>query len=123
MSKQLYYIAIVCPPAVNEEILVFKHWMRDQFNCKAALKSPAHITLIPSFLMEKRLEDDLAETALFATQDLCVKLSTSEMSRLSTIKSLLQAGTARLRSRRSPKARDIASLPHWRRNITTAGAG
>jgi 2'-5' RNA ligase len=62
MSKQLYYIAIVCPPAVNEDILVFKHWMRDRFGCKAALKSPAHITLVPSFLMEKRLEDDLVET-------------------------------------------------------------
>jgi 2'-5' RNA ligase len=61
MSKQLYYIAIVCPASVNEDILVHKHWMREHFGCKAALKSPAHITLIPSFLMEKRWEDDLVE--------------------------------------------------------------
>jgi 2'-5' RNA ligase len=62
MSKQLYYIAIVCPEPVNEAILTHKHWMREHFGCKAALKSPAHITLIPSFLMEKRMEDDLVET-------------------------------------------------------------
>ena len=61
MSKQLYYIAIVCPPVINEEILTHKVFMRDHFGCKAALKSPAHITLVPSFLMEKRLEDDLVE--------------------------------------------------------------
>lgn len=62
MSKQLYYIAIVCPPAVDGEIHAHKVYMRDHFGCKAALKSPAHITLVPSFLMEKRLEDDLVET-------------------------------------------------------------
>lgn len=62
MSKQLYYLAIVCPESVNEDILIHKQWMREHFGCKAALKSPAHITLIPSFLMEHRLEDDLVET-------------------------------------------------------------
>lgn len=62
MSKQLYYIAIVCPPFVDEEVHTHKVYMRDRFGCKAALKSPAHITLVPSFLMEKRLEDDLVET-------------------------------------------------------------
>jgi 2'-5' RNA ligase len=62
MSKQLYYIAIVCPDDINEAILTQKHWMREHFGCKAALKSPAHITLIPSFLMEARQEEDLVET-------------------------------------------------------------
>ncbi len=62
MSKQLYYIAIVCPDDINEAILIHKHWMREHFGCKAALKSPAHITLIPSFLMEARQEEDLVET-------------------------------------------------------------
>ena len=61
MSKQLYYIGIVCPEDINAEILSHKHWMRQHFGCKAALKSPAHITLIPSFLMESGLEDDLME--------------------------------------------------------------
>jgi 2'-5' RNA ligase len=61
MSKQLYYLAIVCPENVNTEILIHKHWMRQHFGCKAALKSPAHITLIPSFLMEEQLGDDLME--------------------------------------------------------------
>jgi 2'-5' RNA ligase len=61
MSKQLYYIGIVCPEDINAEILSHKHWMRQHFGCKAALKSPAHITLIPSFLMESALEDDLRE--------------------------------------------------------------
>lgn len=61
MSKQLYYIGVVCPENINAEILSHKHWMRQHYGCKAALKSPAHITLIPSFLMESALEDNLKE--------------------------------------------------------------
>jgi 2'-5' RNA ligase len=45
----MYYIAIVCPDNLNNKIKGFKLWMQEKFGCKVALKSPAHITLIPPF--------------------------------------------------------------------------
>jgi 2'-5' RNA ligase len=45
----LHFIAIVTPDSINQQVLVWKEFMLQQFNCKAALKSPAHITLIPPF--------------------------------------------------------------------------
>jgi 2'-5' RNA ligase len=42
----MYFIAIVCPPVVNEQVLNFKLWMKERFGCIVALKSPAHITLV-----------------------------------------------------------------------------
>src|SRR4051794_35260020 len=47
----LYFIAIVTPDTINQQVLEWKNYMLQQFNCKAALKSPAHITLIPPFHM------------------------------------------------------------------------
>jgi len=46
-----YYIAIVAPPVVNEKVLEWKKYMQQQFGCKVALKSPAHITLVAPFHM------------------------------------------------------------------------
>jgi 2'-5' RNA ligase len=45
----MYFLALVCPGHIDEKILQFKYWMRDHFNCIVALKSPAHITLVPPF--------------------------------------------------------------------------
>ncbi|MBC7829469.1 MAG: 2'-5' RNA ligase family protein [Chitinophagaceae bacterium] len=65
MSSAMYYIAILAPGEVNEKILQWKHFMRDRFGCIAALKSPAHITLISPFWMNKDfqflLENNLKE--------------------------------------------------------------
>lgn len=58
----MYYAAILCPPQVDEKILRFKHWMRDRFGCVAALKSPAHLTLVPPFWLEETREADLLQT-------------------------------------------------------------
>jgi 2'-5' RNA ligase len=58
----MYYIAIVCHAEVNEKVLQFKYWMKEQFGCVVALKSPAHITLIPPFWLEERRETDLLQT-------------------------------------------------------------
>jgi 2'-5' RNA ligase len=62
VSHHMYYAAIVCPPEVNEKVLQFKQQMRDRFGCTAALKSPAHITLIPPFWLEKTREQELIKT-------------------------------------------------------------
>jgi len=56
----LYFIAIVAPDEVNRQVLDWKNYMLSQFNCKKALRSPAHITLIPPFYMQSALEKTLA---------------------------------------------------------------
>lgn len=56
-SHSMYYVAIVCPEELNKIILGFKLWMQEKFGCKVALKSPAHITLIPPFWMDTGKED------------------------------------------------------------------
>ncbi|MBE7173856.1 MAG: RNA 2',3'-cyclic phosphodiesterase [Williamsia sp.] len=45
----LYFVAITAPPAVDHEVLQFKQTMLEQYGCRVALRSPAHITLIPPF--------------------------------------------------------------------------
>jgi 2'-5' RNA ligase len=58
----MYYVAIVCPADVNEKVLQFKYWMKEQFGCVVALKSPAHITLIPPLWLEQSEETILQQT-------------------------------------------------------------
>lgn len=55
----LHFIAIVTPNDINQQVLEWKHYMLQQFNCKVALKSPAHITLIPPFRMPDAMQPDL----------------------------------------------------------------
>ena len=55
----MYYIALLAPDAINEDILRWKHFMRDRFGCIVALKSPAHITLISPFWMKTDLQSIL----------------------------------------------------------------
>jgi 2'-5' RNA ligase len=61
-SHNMYFIAIVCPPETDKNVLKFKNWMKEQFACVVALKSPAHITLIPPFWLDERKEKKLQET-------------------------------------------------------------
>lgn len=56
---KLYFAALVLPNALNEAIQVFKNLMRDRWGCSVALKSPAHITLIPPFWMDETLTASL----------------------------------------------------------------
>lgn len=59
---RMYYVAIVCPADIDKNVLAFKHWMRDHFGSAAALKSPAHITLIPPFWIEENNEEAFIKT-------------------------------------------------------------
>lgn len=56
---QMYFIAIVLPPHLNEKVLKYKQMMFDKYNCKVGLKSPAHITLVPPFWMADEKEQQL----------------------------------------------------------------
>jgi 2'-5' RNA ligase len=55
----LYFIAIVLPPELDEKILHYKHRMAEKYDCRVGLKSPAHITIIPPFWMEEEKEAQL----------------------------------------------------------------
>jgi len=61
-EHNMYYFAIVCPEQINEKIQQFKQWMKDRFGCMVAMKSPAHITLIPPFWLANELEIELIKT-------------------------------------------------------------
>jgi len=55
----MYFIAVVLPQHLNEKVLKYKQMMLEKYNCKVGLKSPAHITLIPSLWMEDEKEQQL----------------------------------------------------------------
>lgn len=55
----MYFIALVLPPHLNEKIQKYKEWMRERFGTRVALKSPAHITLVPPFWLEAEKEEEL----------------------------------------------------------------
>jgi 2'-5' RNA ligase len=55
----MYYIALVAPEHINRQVLKWKNYFKDNFGCTVALKSPAHITIIPPFWMNDELEKEL----------------------------------------------------------------
>lgn len=56
---EMYFIAQVLPPKLNEKVLRHKNFMLEQYGCRVGLKSPAHITLVPPFWMEEEREQVL----------------------------------------------------------------
>jgi 2'-5' RNA ligase len=56
---EMYFVALVAPPAINEKVLTWKQKMQQEYDCRVALKSPAHVTLISPFWMNEALEKDL----------------------------------------------------------------
>lgn len=56
-KKQLYFIALIPPEALREQVKSIKEEMRERFNAKHALKSPAHITLQMPFRREESEEE------------------------------------------------------------------
>lgn len=55
-KHNMYFVAIVCPGQINEKVEQFKQWMKDRFGCVVAMKSPAHITLIPPFWLAHEMQ-------------------------------------------------------------------
>lgn len=55
----LYFIALIPPENIKEEIKAFKEEVRDKYNVKHALKLPAHITLQRPFKMPDPIEQEL----------------------------------------------------------------
>lgn len=57
----LFFIAVVAPEVVNKQVLVWKEYMREKFGCKVALRSPAHVTLVPPFSLAGEKEAAIGE--------------------------------------------------------------
>ena len=55
----MYFIALVLPQPLNENIFKYKQMMLEKYNCRVGLKAPAHITLVPPFWMEEEKEQQL----------------------------------------------------------------
>lgn len=55
----LYFIALIPPENIKEEIRSFKEEVKEKYNVKHALKLPAHITLQKPFKMPSPLEEEL----------------------------------------------------------------
>ncbi|MCS3796221.1 RNA 2',3'-cyclic phosphodiesterase [Niastella sp. OAS944] len=64
-----YFMAIVAPDEINQQVLEWKHYMLQHFNCKVALRSPAHVTLIPPFNMPDTMQHELEEVLLEFAQE------------------------------------------------------
>ncbi len=55
----MYFIALVAPEEIEQQVLKWKNFFKERYECSVALKSPAHITIIPPFWMKEHLENDL----------------------------------------------------------------
>jgi 2'-5' RNA ligase len=55
----MYFVALVAQQEIDQQVLKWKNYFKENFQCTVALKSPAHITLIPPFWMNNELEADL----------------------------------------------------------------
>lgn len=56
-----YFIAILLPERVLDQVEALKQELLQQFNLKGALRSPAHITLHPPFEWKEEEEEKLIE--------------------------------------------------------------
>ncbi|HMG66748.1 MAG TPA: 2'-5' RNA ligase family protein [Chitinophagaceae bacterium] len=56
---EMYFIALVAPNEIDQELAKWKLFMKERYDCVVALRSPAHITLIPPFWMKDTSEDEL----------------------------------------------------------------
>jgi 2'-5' RNA ligase len=57
--ENLYFIAIIPPEPIYGEALALKHHLKNQYNSKAALNSPPHITLHMPFAWKESKEEEL----------------------------------------------------------------
>ena len=48
-SKQRFFIALVPPPDIQQQMTEIKEYFAEHYNSSGALKSPPHITLQPTF--------------------------------------------------------------------------
>ena len=57
--KQLYFIALIPPTPLRDQIQDIKLEVKDKFNSSHSLNAPPHITLLSPFRMDEEQEDQL----------------------------------------------------------------
>jgi len=62
MSIEKYFLAIVLPDPYQNQVMALKEYVREHFESKAALRSPAHITLHMPFDWKDSKEELLLHT-------------------------------------------------------------
>ncbi len=62
-AEQLYFIGVLPPPAIQQEITEFKRQALERFKTGHALTAPPHITLVPPFRSSRTDFSALAEFA------------------------------------------------------------
>jgi len=62
MSVDKYFLAIVIPEPFQSQLMTFKEYVKENYNSKGALRSPAHITLHMPFEWKTEKEGGLIET-------------------------------------------------------------
>lgn len=60
-ASELFFIAILPPFEIQEEVTAFKKYAAEHFDSKHALRSPPHITLIPPFRWDTAQQSQLIQ--------------------------------------------------------------
>lgn len=74
----MYFIAAVTTAEIDGKVRKWKNRMKELYNCEVALRSPAHITLVPPYWMNPELEHELLnDLSIFSNsqQDFPVRLN------------------------------------------------
>src|SRR5688572_23149795 len=58
----MYYIAVIPPPRINDQVLKWKEWIKTEIGAVKAMNSPGHITLVPPFNLPDEKETDLIQS-------------------------------------------------------------
>ena len=74
---QLYFLALLPPAKLQEDITAIKHELADRYNCRHALKSPPHITMFPPFKWPVSQAEQLCCLSDFAAQQAPIPVTLS----------------------------------------------
>ncbi|MEQ6168255.1 MULTISPECIES: 2'-5' RNA ligase family protein [unclassified Ekhidna] len=70
MSESLYFIAVLPPEEIHNEITHLKHEVAEKFDSKHALRSPPHITLHMPFKWKDKRYEELTDVIKNLNSDL-----------------------------------------------------
>ena len=74
-SQQLFFVAILPPATLLEEIIAFQKEIAENYGSEGAMKSPPHLTLFPPFMI---LEDEVHDVKK-CLENIVVELSPFEI--------------------------------------------
>ena len=69
-SGALYFVAILPPKSLSEEIQKIRYDFRDRYDSRHALKSPPHITLLSPFRAQSGAEKEIVKSLAEVTDSM-----------------------------------------------------